>query len=441
MRQSVRTLLVWVGLILIFLGLYQLVGVTNVGHQGTSAASVETEWVDWLFKLLPVMVILGVFLFFYLRTVNKGGQGLLGLRGTTARLISNVPKVTFADVGGLGEAKLRMADVVDFLRHPKRWEQAGARLPRGVLLEGPPGSGKTLLARALAGEAKVPFFEVAASEFMELFVGVGAARVRDLFEQAKKKAPAILFIDEIDAVGRRRGASSSGLTHQEREQTLNQLLVCLDGFTQNTRLVVVAATNRADVLDPALIRPGRFDVRLEIPALTTEDRLQILQLHTRAKKLGPDVDLRAIAERAVGAWGSELEHLANEAALKAVRRSGPQGTDTVEILAEDFASTMTQSGARDRRFDKLDSALVESLTQLTQPTGKARVRAHLDSGPVQGELVWLDAAFIKLRRDDGSTVLVSKSQIRTLEALAGTETELHAPTQGDPWARLTIDAS
>jgi cell division protease FtsH len=300
-------------------------------------------------------------------------------------------------------------------------------LPRGVLLEGPPGCGKTLLARALAGEADAAFFEVSATEFVELFVGVGAARVRDLFEEAAKKAPAIVFIDELDAIGRRRGAgSAASLSHQEREQTLNQLLVSLDGFRAKARVVVVAATNRADVLDPALLRPGRFDIRVQFAQLTADERREVLAIHLKNKGPTAALDLQSLAERTAGYTGAELELAVNRAAIAATRRARRDNQPTASIGMEDFVEALRDPPGRDRRFDKLDVLLIESGSQLAQPTGRVLVRADLtDSASVEGEVIWVDAMFLKLRQSNGQEALVSKSQIRRLQSLAGTEAARH----------------
>ncbi|WP_034360793.1 ATP-dependent metallopeptidase FtsH/Yme1/Tma family protein, partial [Deinococcus phoenicis] len=227
-------------------------------------------------------------------------------------------KLTFQDVAGCDEAKQDLQEVVDFLRHPERYHQLGARIPHGVLLVGPPGSGKTLLAKAVAGEAKVPYFSISGSDFVEMFVGVGAARVRDLFEQARKSAPCIVFIDEIDAVGRKRGVNLQG-GNDEREQTLNQLLVEMDGFSSGQEVIILAATNRPDVLDAALLRPGRFDRQVVVDAPDVRGREMILRIHARKKPLDPSVDLGVIARRTAGMVGADLENLLNEAALNAAR--------------------------------------------------------------------------------------------------------------------------
>ncbi len=368
-----------------------------------------------LFFVLVLVIVI-------LRRLNANQQQtIFGMRRTTARFVNELPKVGFADVGGAVEAKAALADLVDFLKAPARWEKAGARLPRGVLLEGPPGHGKTLLARALAGEAKVPFFEVSATEFVELFVGVGAARVRDLFEEARRKAPCVVFIDELDAVGRRRGASSTALVHQEREQALNQLLVSLDGFRGRDRVVVLAATNRADVLDPALMRPGRFDLRLPIGAHDDSDRLAILQVHAKSKAVGGDVDLAAIAARTAGFSGADLEHLCNEATMSAVRRAAKNGGEAKLERADFDAAIARKERVEGSRFDKLDIVLVESNSQIAQPTGRTRTRLRMRTGEtIEGEVVWADSTWIKLRSGDDVTI-ANRGEIATLVPLAGTE--------------------
>jgi ATP-dependent metalloprotease FtsH len=370
---------------------------------------------------LPVLLFLVLFLYF-LRKAQGQNTNILSLRKSSVRLVADDERCAFADVGGCEDAKEQLGDVIDFLEHPDRWQAAGVRLPRGVLLEGPPGCGKTLLARAVAGESKARFYLISASEFVEMFVGVGAARVRDTFEKASKDAPAVLFIDEIDAIGRKRG-SGIGASHDEREQTLNQILVCMDGFRPLDRVVVIAATNRADVLDPALLRPGRFDRRIEIPALSRDARRAVLEVHVRGKRLAPDVDLDGLADRTAGHTGAGLECLVNEAGLLAVRRLRKSGGEETGIRAEDFEAALSGRPGESGRFDCLDALLVESTTQLAHPTGKARVRLTLVEGMVvEGEIAWADATHIKLRGGGaGEAVVVPKGQIKTLEALDGTE--------------------
>lgn len=274
----------------------------------------------WL-NLIPTLLMLGVMIFFFVFMMKNAGGGKMSSFGkTNAKMAPSSKKATFDDVAGADEEKEELKEIVDFLLDNKKYTEIGARIPKGVLLLGPPGTGKTLLARAVAGEAKVPFFSISGSDFVEMFVGVGASRVRDLFEQAKKNAPAIIFIDEIDAVGRQRGAGLGG-GHDEREQTLNQLLVEMDGFEDNDSVIVMAATNRRDILDPALLRPGRFDRQILVGYPDVKGREAILKVHTRNKPLAPDVDLETIAKSTVGFTGADLENLVNEASLLAARKN------------------------------------------------------------------------------------------------------------------------
>lgn len=274
----------------------------------------------WL-NLIPTILMFGVMIFFFVFMMKSAGGGKMsGFGKTNARLAPSSKKATFDDVAGADEEKEELKEIVDFLKDNKKYTDIGARIPKGVLLLGPPGTGKTLLARAVAGEANVPFFSISGSDFVEMFVGVGASRVRDLFEQAKKNAPAIIFIDEIDAVGRQRGAGLGG-GHDEREQTLNQLLVEMDGFEDNDSVIVMAATNRRDILDPALLRPGRFDRQILVNYPDVKGREEILKVHTKNKPLAPDVDLETIAKSTVGFTGADLANLANEASLLAARNN------------------------------------------------------------------------------------------------------------------------
>lgn len=275
---------------------------------------------SWLISLIPVllMVILAGVLIYFMMKQNGGGGKYTSFGKANMKNQASARKATFADVAGADEEKRELEEIVDFLKHPNKYKEIGAKVPKGVLLLGPPGTGKTLLARAVAGEAGCPFFPISGSDFVEMFVGVGASRVRDLFEQAKKHAPAIIFIDEIDAVGRHRGAGLGG-GHDEREQTLNQLLVEMDGFTGNESVIVIAATNRRDILDPALLRPGRFDRQIVVGYPDVKGREEILKVHAKNKPLGPDVDLRIIAQTTQGFTGADLENLLNEAALLAAR--------------------------------------------------------------------------------------------------------------------------
>ena len=297
-----------------------------------------------LFSIIPVIVLVAIIVFI-LRQAQSGGSQALSFGRSRAKLHSeNRSKVTFADVAGVDEAKEELAEVVEFLKYPKKFQSLGARIPKGLLLLGPPGSGKTLLARAIAGEAGVPFYSISGSDFVEMFVGVGASRVRDLFEQAKKTAPCIVFIDEIDAVGRQRGAGLGG-GHDEREQTLNQLLVEMDGFDMNAGVILIAATNRPDVLDPALLRPGRFDRQVVVDRADVVGRAQILAVHARNKPLAQDVKLEVLARRTPGFSGADLENLLNEAALLAARsnKTAIDMTDCEEAIDRVVAGPQRKS--------------------------------------------------------------------------------------------------
>ncbi len=296
--------------------------------------STGSGWVSILFNAIPVLILLGLWIFM-MRQMQSGGNKALSFGKSRARLHSSQQKkVTFKDVAGVDEAKEELQEIIEFLREPQKFQKLGGRIPKGVLLIGPPGTGKTLLARAIAGEANVPFFSISGSDFVEMFVGVGASRVRDLFEQGKKNAPCIVFIDEIDAVGRHRGAGLGG-GHDEREQTLNQLLVEMDGFESNEGVILVAATNRPDVLDPALLRPGRFDRRVVVDRPDVRGREQILKVHTKKSPLSDDVNLSVIARGTPGFAGADLANLVNEAALVAARQNRKVVTQYDFELAKD----------------------------------------------------------------------------------------------------------
>jgi cell division protease FtsH len=292
-------------------------GVVTVENKKAAQNSI---WSTLLLSLLPVILIGGL-LIFMMRSAQGQGNQALSFGKSRARLYGNEKnKVTFTDIAGSDEAKQDLQEVVEFLKFPKKFDAVGARIPKGVLLVGPPGTGKTMLSRAVAGEADVPFFSISGSEFVEMFVGVGASRVRDLFAKAKKNAPCIIFIDEIDAVGRRRGSGMGG-GHDEREQTLNQILVEMDGFEQGQNVIVIAATNRADVLDPALLRPGRFDRRVNIGLPDRKDREAILKVHFKKKPMSKSVDLDALAAKSAGSSGADLQNIANESAIIAARHN------------------------------------------------------------------------------------------------------------------------
>jgi cell division protease FtsH len=305
--------------------------------------------------LLPVIVICAV-LFFMMRSAQGQGNQALSFGKSRARLYGNEKdKVTFVDIAGSDEAKQDLQEVVEFLKFPKKFANLGARIPKGVLLVGPPGTGKTMLARAVAGEANVPFFSISGSEFVEMFVGVGASRVRDLFAKAKKNAPCIIFVDEIDAVGRRRGSGMGG-GHDEREQTLNQILVEMDGFEQGQNVIVLAATNRADVLDPALLRPGRFDRRVNIDLPDRKDRKAILKVHFTKKPVSDNVDLDALAAKSAGSSGADLANIANEAAIIAARHNKK------EISNDDVTSAFERVAIGPERKSKIMSEKDKELT-------------------------------------------------------------------------------
>ncbi len=296
--------------------------------------STGSGWVGILFNAVPVLILLGLWIFM-MRQMQSGGNKALSFGKSRARLHSSQQKkVTFKDVAGVEEAKEELQEIIEFLREPQKFQKLGGRIPKGVLLVGPPGTGKTLLARAIAGEANVPFFSISGSDFVEMFVGVGASRVRDLFEQGKKNAPCIIFIDEIDAVGRHRGAGLGG-GHDEREQTLNQLLVEMDGFESNEGVILVAATNRPDVLDPALLRPGRFDRRVVVDRPDVRGRENILKVHCKKTPLSDDIDLSLIARGTPGFAGADLANLVNEAALIAARQNRKVVTQYDFELAKD----------------------------------------------------------------------------------------------------------
>ncbi len=315
----------------------------------------------WLSTLLPILLpflFVAGFIWFMMRQAQRGNNQAMSFGSSRARMIDPKDKrnkVTFKDVAGAKEAKEELHEIVDFLKNPNKFLKLGAKIPKGVLLLGPPGTGKTLISKAVAGEANVPFFNISGSEFVEMFVGVGASRVRDLFKQAKRSAPAIVFIDEIDAVGRHRGAGLGG-GHDEREQTLNQILVEMDGFDTTTNVIVIAATNRPDVLDPALLRPGRFDRRVVMDLPDIEERLEILNIHSANKPFGKGVDLRRIAERTSGFSGADLSNLVNEAAILAARR-GKKHIDMDE-LTESIEKVILGPERRSRRIDEEEKKII-----------------------------------------------------------------------------------
>jgi cell division protease FtsH len=337
-------------------------------------------WANMLISWAPFLLLIGFWVFF-MRQMQSGGNKALSFGKSKAKLLaSQQKKVTFKDVAGVDEAKEELQEIIEFLREPQKFQKLGGRIPKGVLLMGPPGTGKTLLARAIAGEANVPFFSISGSDFVEMFVGVGASRVRDLFEQGKKNAPCIVFIDEIDAVGRHRGAGLGG-GHDEREQTLNQLLVEMDGFESNDGVILIAATNRPDVLDPALLRPGRFDRRVVVSRPDVRGREGILQVHTRKIPLSEDVDISTLARATPGFSGADLANLVNEAALLAARRGQKfvmmadfeSSKDKVLMGAERKSMIITDEEKRLTAFHEGGHALVAALLPNTDPLHKVTI--------------------------------------------------------------------
>ena len=332
-------------------------GLTNrdVTVEFKAASSSGATITALLINLLPVIIIVGV-LIFLLRSAQGQGNQAMGFGKSSARLYGNEKEIVkFADVAGNDEAKVDLQEVVEFLKFPKKFQAVGARIPKGVLLVGPPGTGKTMMARAVAGEASVPFFSISGSEFVEMFVGVGASRVRDLFSKAKKNAPCIIFVDEIDAVGRRRGSGMGG-GHDEREQTLNQILVEMDGFEQGQNVIVLAATNRMDVLDPALLRPGRFDRRVSIGLPDRKDRLAILKVHFAKKPLEKGIDLDALAAKTAGSSGADLANIANESAIVAARQ------DRTKITQKDLTEAFEKVAIGPERKSKVMNDKEKELT-------------------------------------------------------------------------------
>jgi cell division protease FtsH len=338
------------------------------------------SWPTWLLNFAP-LILLGALWFIMIRQMQTGGNKALSFGKSRARLLSmQQKKVTFKDVAGVDEAKEELREIIEFLREAQKFQKLGGRIPKGVLLVGPPGTGKTLLARAVAGEANVPFFSISGSDFVEMFVGVGASRVRDLFEQGKKNAPCIIFIDEIDAVGRHRGAGLGG-GHDEREQTLNQLLVEMDGFESNEGVILIAATNRPDVLDPALLRPGRFDRRVVVPRPDVRGREEILRVHSRKIPLSEDVDLSVLARGTPGFSGADLANLINEAALNAARYNRKVvgmydcelAKDKVLMGAERKSMILSDEEKKVTAFHEAGHALVAAMSKHSDPLHKVTI--------------------------------------------------------------------
>ena len=340
----------------------------------------NSSWFQIFLSWVPMLLLIGVWIFF-MRQMQVGGGKALSFGKSRARLMTDSKeKVTFDDVAGIDEAKEELEEIIDFLRDPKKFTRLGGRIPKGVLLVGAPGTGKTLLARAIAGEAGVPFFSISGSDFVEMFVGVGASRVRDLFVQGKKHAPCIVFIDEIDAVGRHRGAGLGG-GHDEREQTLNQLLVEMDGFESNEGVILISATNRPDVLDPALLRPGRFDRQVVVPIPDIKGREAILKVHAKKTVLGEDVDIRTLARGTPGFTGADLENMVNEAALMAARRNKEKvemadfedAKDKVLMGAERRSMIISEEEKKTTAYHESGHALVAKLLPNTDPIHKVTI--------------------------------------------------------------------
>lgn len=358
--------------------IYKLMQEKNINYSWKD--STGSGWIGMLLNAVPILILLGLWIFM-MRQMQSGGNKALSFGKSRARLHSSQQKkVTFKDVAGVEEAKEELQEIIEFLREPQKFQKLGGRIPKGVLLIGPPGTGKTLLARAIAGEASVPFFSISGSDFVEMFVGVGASRVRDLFEQGKKNAPCIIFIDEIDAVGRHRGAGLGG-GHDEREQTLNQLLVEMDGFESNEGVILVAATNRPDVLDPALLRPGRFDRRVVVDRPDVRGRENILKVHTKKTPLSDDIDLSVIARGTPGFAGADLANLVNEAALIAARQNRKVVTqfdfelakDKVVMGVERKSMIISDKEKRMTAFHEAGHAIVAALMEHADPLHKVTI--------------------------------------------------------------------
>lgn len=376
---------------------------SKVQVNATAESSSSSTWIGIAETVGPVILI-GIILYVMMRSAQGQGNQALSFGKSRARLYGNEKdKVNFNDIAGSEESKQDLQEVVEFLKFPKKFAALGAKIPKGVLLIGPPGTGKTMLARAVAGEANVPFFSISGSEFVEMFVGVGASRVRDLFAKAKKNAPCIIFIDEIDAVGRRRGSGMGG-GHDEREQTLNQILVEMDGFEQGQNVIVLAATNRADVLDPALLRPGRFDRRVNIDLPDRKDREAILRIHFVKKPLAKDVDLDALAAKSAGSSGADLANIANEAAIIAARNNHSQisqsdvtnAFEKVAIGPERKSKVMTEADKSTTAYHEAGHALVGHVLPDSDPVHKVTIIPRGGTGGVTWFIPPEDRMFISL---------------------------------------------
>ncbi len=408
----------------------------------------ETGFKYWFFALVPIflpLLLIGVFIWFLTRQVKGAGMQAFTFGQSKARMVDpkdSASRVTFADIAGAREAKAELSEIVDFLKNPKKFLDIGAQIPKGVLLMGPPGTGKTLLGRAVAGEAGVPFFSISGSEFVEMFVGVGASRVRDLFDMAKNAAPAIIFVDEIDAVGRIRGTGVGG-GNDEREQTLNQILVEMDGFEPNEKVIVMAATNRPDVLDPALLRPGRFDRRVTIDLPDRDDREAILKIHARKKPLGPDVSLRVVAERTPGFSGADLYSLMNEGAILTAREDRKEVTqydllrsiEKVMLGPERRSHVLNKKEKEITAYHEAGHALIASVLPYADPVHKVSIisrgraagytlKLPLEDNKMQSKKEFLDDIAVSLggyvaeREVFGDVTTGPSNDLQVLTALA-----------------------
>jgi cell division protease FtsH len=375
-------------------------------HVRYASSGALSFWANLLLSLLPIALIVGVFIFMMRQAQGSNNQALSFGKSRARMFVSNKPAVTFADVAGVDEAKQELQEIVEFLKFPDKFAALGARIPKGVLLVGSPGTGKTLVARAVSGEAGVPFFSISGSEFVEMFVGVGASRVRDLFEQAKRNAPCIIFVDEIDAVGRQRGAGLGG-SHDEREQTLNQMLVEMDGFDSSTNVIVMAATNRPDVLDPALLRPGRFDRQVVLDKPDIRGRLAILGVHARGKPLDDDVSLETLAKQTPGFSGADLQNLLNEGAILAARggqkriamRELEEAIDRVAAGPERKSRIISEREKAVTAYHEVGHALVARALPSCDPVHKVSIIARGQMGgytrllPAEERSLWSKPQF------------------------------------------------
>ncbi len=402
------------------IGLLKTLEQFGISSEKLKAITIEivppSPWNDWatlLITILPLLIFGGLIVFMIRQAQGSNNQAMSFGKSRARMFTGDKPNVTFEDVAGADEAKQELAEVVEFLREPEKFISLGARIPKGVLMVGPPGCGKTLLAKAVAGEAGVPFFSISGSEFVEMFVGVGASRVRDLFDQAKRNSPCIIFVDEIDAVGRHRGAGLGG-SHDEREQTLNQILVEMDGFDTDTNVIIIAATNRPDILDPALLRPGRFDRRVVLDRPDWRGRKQILEVHVKGKPLASHVDLEALAKTTIGFSGADLENVVNEAAILAARHNQKQITmadvqesiEKVRMGPERRSRVITEDEKLVVAYHEAGHALVARMIPEADPVHKVSIVARGSAG-----------GFTLFLPEDDQT-LISKSEFKARLAVS-----------------------